>query len=145
MSFNYKKIVLVFSVFLAIAMSGFAGGNKNAEQVYDWNSVMEAIIHVESRGNAKAVNGKYCGAMQIGPALVQECNKILKSRNINKRYTLKDRFSIEKSKEMFLLFQSRYNPTNNVEKAIRSWNGGIHYKQSSTNGYYRKVLAAMKW
>ena len=32
---------------------------------YDWNPVMEAIIHVESRGDAKAVSGNSCGAMPV--------------------------------------------------------------------------------
>lgn len=137
---NYKKIVLI-SVFLATAVTGFARGNQNS---FDWTPIMEAIIQVESEGNANAVSGKYCGAMQISPILVEECNNILKERNSKKRYTLKDRFSVEKSKEMFLLIQSRYNPSNNVEKAIRAWNGGNNYKVSSTNRYYRRVISAMK-
>ena len=61
-----------------------------------------------------------------------------------KRYTLNDRFSVQKSREMFVLIQEYYNPTNNVEKAIRIWNGGPHYSVKSTNGYYRKVMKAYK-
>ncbi len=144
MIFNYKKIVLTFSVFLATAVSGYASGEKANSGTFDWNPVMEAIIQVESRGNSNAISGIYCGAMQISPVLVRECNNILKSRNSSKRYTLKDRFSVEKSKEMFLLIQSRYNPTNNIEKAIRSWSGGINYKIHRTNNYYRKVLSKLK-
>lgn len=144
MSFNYKKILFIFSVLLATAVTGNASGNKGSRKGFDWNPIMEAIIQVESEGNANAVSGKYCGAMQISPILVEECNNILKSRNSKKRYTLKDRFSVEKSKEMFLLIQSHFNPSNDVEKAIRSWNGGNNYKVRSTNGYYRKVISAMR-
>ena len=57
---------------------------------------------------------------------------------------MNDRFSVEKSKEMFLLIQKYYNSENNVEKAIRSWNGGVKYSVKATNKYYRKVLAKMK-
>ena len=104
---------------------------------------MEAIIHVESRGDAKAVSGNSCGAMQITPILVKECNNILKKRKSKKRFTMQDRFSVQKSKEMFLLMQSHFNPENNVEKAIRAWNGGNRYKIKSTNAYYRKVMKVM--
>ena len=39
---------------------------------------MEAIIQVESGGNAKAISGNSVGAMQITPILVKDCNAILK-------------------------------------------------------------------
>ena len=118
--------------------------NKTTNNASYWGAVMNAIIQVESGGNSRAVNGKYVGAMQIGPILVQDCNNILKQRNINKRYTLADRYSVEKSKEMFLIIQSRYNPTNNIEKGIRIWNGGCNYRTASTNGYYRRVMSKMR-
>ena len=105
---------------------------------------MDAIIYVESRGDAKAVSGNSCGVMQITPILVKECNNILKKRKSKKRFTLKDRFSVEKSKEMFLLIQSYFNPANNVEKAIRSWNGGMNYSVKRTQRYYNKVMARMR-
>ena len=111
---------------------------------FDWNPVMDAIIQVESDGNPRAVSGNSVGVMQITPILVKECNDILKKLKSNKRYTLDDRYSVEKSKEMFLLIQKYFNPENNVEKAIRSWNGGVKYSVKATNKYYRKVLAKMK-
>ena len=73
---------------------------------FDWNPVMDAIIQVESDGNPRAVSGNSVGVMQITPVLVKECNDILKKQKSNKRYTLDDRYSVEKSKEMFLLIQS---------------------------------------
>ena len=111
---------------------------------FDWNPVMDAIIQVESDGNPRAVSGNSVGVMQITPVLVKECNNILQKLKSNKRYTLDDRYSVEKSKEMFLLIQKYFNPENNVEKAIRSWNGGIKYSVKATNKYYQKVLARMK-
>lgn len=143
MTFNFKKIVLLVYVVLLTTASGNTLSAKSPT-TFDWEPVMQAIIQVESSGNSRAVSGVSCGAMQITPVLVQECNNILKKKGSKKRYTLQDRFSVAKSKEMFLLIQSHFNPTNNVEKAIRSWNGGNHYKVKSTNRYYRKVLAAMK-
>jgi hypothetical protein len=110
---------------------------------FDWNPVMDAIIQVESEGNPHAVSGNSAGTMQITPILVEDCNDILKKMKSKKRYTLADRFSVSKSKEMFLLIQMYYNPTNDVEKAIRIWNGGIHYSVRATNRYYKKVTALM--
>lgn len=44
---------------------------------------------------------------------------------------------------MFVLIQSYYNPKNNVEKAIRMWNGGIGYSVKRTQRYYEKVMRLM--
>ena len=107
---------------------------------FDWEPVMQAIIQVESEGNAKAVKGNSCGAMQITPILVAECNQILKKRNSKKRFTLRDRFSLVKSKEMFELIQSYFNPLNDIERAIRSWNGGNKYSVKRTQRYFEKVM-----
>ena len=105
---------------------------------------MDAIIQVESEGNPNAVSGNSVGVMQITPILVKDCNDILKRQKSKKQFTMADRYSVAKSKEMFLIIQKYYNPENDVEKAIRLWNGGIKYSIKATNRYYRKVLAKMK-
>lgn len=109
-----------------------------------WARVMDAIVYVESRGMQNATSGEFVGPMQIGPVLVEECNTILSERKSNVRYSLQDRYSLYKCKEMFILIQEKYNPTKNLEHAIRIWNGGPKYNLKSTNSYYKKVLAAMK-
>ena len=111
---------------------------------FDWTKVIEAIIMVESGGNPRAKSGNSVGAMQITPILVADCNKILKGRNSKKRYTMRDRYSVQKSKEMFLIYQSKYNPTNSIERAIRSWNGGHNYSKRRTQRYFEKVKAVMR-
>ena len=40
--------------------------------------------------------------------------------------------------------KSYYNRENSIEKAIRSWNGGVKYSVRATNRYYKKVMALMK-
>jgi len=117
---------------------------KNKKAKFDWGPVMDAIIQVESSGNPRAVCGIYAGAMQIAPVLVDDCNQILERRKSKKRYTLDDRFSVKKSKEMFVLFQSHYNPENDVEVAIRSWNGGVNYRVRATQRYFEKVTKLIK-
>ena len=147
MSQIIKKACLSLMTLILLSTAAMAGGN-GAKSVktsgFDWNPVMDAIIQVESGGNAKAVSGNSIGAMQITPILVKDCNIILKKRNSKLRYTLADRYSLEKSKEMFLLIQSFHNPENNIEKAIRAWNGGPKYSVRATNRYYKKVMNKMK-
>ena len=142
-----KKVSVSLMALAMIATAATAGGNasKSAKTSgVNWNPVMDAIIQVESEGNPKAVSGNSVGAMQITPILVKDCNEILKKKKSKKRYTMADRYSVAKSKEMFLLIQSHYNPENSIEKAIRSWNGGVKYSIRATNRYYKKVMALMK-
>ena len=117
----FKK-VSVSLMALTITMAASAGGNSKSTKAsgVNWNPVMDAIIQVESEGNPKAVSGNSVGAMQITPILVKECNNILEKQKSKKRYTMADRYSVEKSKEMFLLIQKYFNPENSVEKAIHS-------------------------
>ena len=133
-----KALKYVFTVmaFLTVTIHSSAQ-NSN----FDWDPVIDAIMMVESKGNANARNGIYCGALQISPVLVTEVNNILKRRNSTKRFTLNDRFSKMKSKEMFVIIQSYYNPKNNVERAIRMWQGGINYKVSRTQKKKKKVMS----
>ena len=142
-----KRAVLSLVALLFVSLTASAGDSiwsMQKKSSFDWNPVMDAIIKVESEGNPNAVSGNSVGVMQITPILVRECNNVLKKMKSNKRYTLDDRYSVEKSKEMFLLIQKYFNPENNVEEAIRSWNGGIKYSVKATNKYYEKVLARMK-
>ena len=131
-----------------VPYSALAAGNgnrsENETESFDWNPVIAAIIQVESNGNHRAKNGNQIGVMQITPILVADCNQILKKKKSKLRYTLSDRLNVKKSKEMFLIIQEWYNPQNNVEKAIRSWNGGVNYSVKGTQKYYEKVIRCMQ-
>ena len=131
------RVLVLFSMmaFTAISMNA---ANENDE--FDWSPVVDAIIHVESRGNASARNGQYVGVLQISPVLVKAVNQVLKAKGSSKRYSLKDRYSERKSREMFEIFMSYYNPSNSVEKAIRMWKGGTGYCVRATQRYYRTVM-----
>jgi soluble lytic murein transglycosylase-like protein len=130
-----QKLIILVMLMLPISISAQEGK-------FDWNPVMDAIIQVESKGNPKAhnKNGDCAGILQITPGLVKQCNTWLKAKKSKKRYTLSDRYNVKKSKEMFVMVQKHYNKSNNVEKAIRVWNGGPGYTLEGTNGYYRKVM-----
>ena len=89
-----KRIAKVIVVALALLVPSavFSKGNINSSD-FEWEPVMKAIIEVESNGNPNARSGSSCGAMQITPILVRECNQILKRRKSKKRFTLADRFT----------------------------------------------------
>ena len=126
---------------IALAMPTMAFSQTTNEK-FSWERVINAIIQVESKGNPKAFNpnGNCAGILQITPGLVKQCNAWLKAKKSKKRYTLADRYNVKKSKEMFEMYQHYFNPSNDVEKAIRIWNGGPGYKVKSTNEYYKKVM-----
>ena len=134
-----QKLIILVMLMLPISISAQEGK-------FDWNPVMDAIIQVESKGNPKAhnKNGDCAGILQITPGLVKQCNAWLKAKKSKKRYTLSDRYNVKKSKEMFVMIQKHYNKSNNVEKAIRVWNGGPGYTLEGTNEYYRKVMKYYK-
>lgn len=91
------------------------------EPLSDWEMLIEALIQVESEGNPFAV-GKTndLGILQITPIYVREVNRILKEDI----YLLEHRTDIEKSIEMFEIYQAYYNPNKNIKKAIKLHNPG---------------------
>ena len=117
---------------------------NTSNETFDWTEVINAIIKVESNGNPNAVNGNgsCVGILQITKVLVKECNNILREMKSPKRYTLSDRKNPMKSKEMFTLYQRKYNPSNNVDDGIRMWNCGISARKDKSKG--RKYLNKVK-
>lgn len=138
-----KKIVKLFVLLFLFVFSQPCLAATNEASHFNWQPVIDAIVQVESNGNTKAKRGNSVGPMQITPILVKECNNILKSRKQKLRYSLSDRYSLSKSRDMFLLMQSEFNLENNVEKAIRAWNGGNNFNKKRTERYYQKVLSAL--
>jgi hypothetical protein len=100
-------------------------------------SLVDAIIYVESRGDSTAYNSREnaVGCMQIRPIAVRECNRLVGFDS----FTLKDRWSVRKSIDMFNTIAAHTpNPTN--EKLARNWNGGPNgHKKKSTLNYWKKV------
>lgn len=133
---------LIFTILMCLFLGVTQSKSQNSTN-YDWNPVIDAIIQVESKGNPKAhnKNGDCVGILQITKVLVKEVNNSLKLKGSTKRYTYQDRWDVEKSKEMFIIIQERFNKQNNVEKAIRGWNGGMgNWKTPKTLNYYKKVM-----
>ena len=121
-------IVLNVGLFLTTSSMGVVRSIPN---------LIDAIIYVESRGNTKAYNisEDAVGCLQIRPIMLKEVNRLL---GYNK-YKLSDRWSKDKSIEMFnVIKEHTTNPTD--EKLARNWNGGWNgYKKKSTLKYWYKV------
>lgn len=114
--------------------------------IEDWQPVIDAIVWHESKGDVNARNGRYLGPMQIAPILVKECNNILRSQGSSVRYTLEDRRSLEKSREMFLIIMKRYNPANSFELACRLWQSGLVKTYSRANlRFIEEMREIMRW
>lgn len=130
-----QKFKFILLIILFITNSSIKG--QTTEKQTDWSNVISAIAYTESRYNPNAVSktGNHVGYLQISKIMIRDCNRIV---GYNK-YTYQDRYSIEKSVEIFHLIQKYYNPTSNVEKAIRMWNGGTGYTIKGTEAYYQKV------
>ena len=113
-----------------------------------WDTLVDAIIYVESRGNDSAVgdNGKAVGCLQIHPIMVREVNRLLAKYDIPTTYTLEDRYSRDKSIEMFNIVSEEYYCCEDytfmeyAEIVARRWNGGPRGdKKRSTIKYWDKV------
>jgi hypothetical protein len=107
---------------------------------------INALIQVESRGRDSIIGDKHLvgneavGALQIRPIMVREVNRILKIKKSDKRFKLKDRFSREKSIEMFMIWKNYHHSDDEFETIARNWNGGPKgYKSSRTEKYWVKV------
>ena len=94
--------------------------NKDDSIRDDWNTFINALIYVESRGKSNAVSNKGArGVLQEMPILVHDCNRILG----HKKYTLNDRLDSLKSVEMFNIIQDYYNHEHDKHLALKIWNG----------------------
>ena len=105
--------------------------------------LIEAMILVESGGNDSA----YCkkeeavGCLQIRPIMLKECNRVLELQ----RYKLHDRWSREKSIEIFHIINQFHNKEATHEEIARFWNGGPKWSdKSGTKRYWSKVKRKLK-
>lgn len=130
---------LSFGIFgtIAIVMS------DEPKPTDQFEALLDAIEWVESKGDANAIgdNGNAVGSFQIWPIYVDDCNRIL-GRN---EFTLEDRKSRERSREMARVYLSHYCSEVNPEKMARIHNGGPSgHKKESTKAYWLKVKARME-
>jgi hypothetical protein len=113
---------------------------QQENEIGDYN-ILDALIHVESSNNDSA----YCkhedavGCLQIRQTMVNDVNRILKRQGKSKRYAYIDRWSRDKSIQMFKIYCNYYNLTT-AEEIARCWNGGPRgINKPTTVRYWEKV------
>ena len=107
------------------------------EYILDVEPLIEAMIMVEKE---EAV-----GCLQIRPIMVREVNRILKIQKSDLEYTLEDRWSREKSIEMFHIVNGYHNKNSTYEEIARAWNGGPNwFKKGLTKRYWKRVQKQLK-
>jgi hypothetical protein len=102
----------------------------------------EAVCRVESNGNPLAVGdgGRAAGIAQIWAITVRDVNRFAGTR-----YTLNDRFNVEKSRAIFQLYVNYYVKGKSDEVKARIWNGGPNamkatgQKLINLNRYWAKI------
>jgi len=113
----------------------------------DVEPLIQAMIMVESEGNDSAYHKgeKAAGCLQIRPIMVREVNRILDIQKSELEYTLEDRWSREKSIEMFHIVNGYHNKNSTYEEIARAWNGGPNwFKKSLTKRYWKRVQKQLK-
>ena len=97
-----------------------------SEEVDMWDAFIEAVIWKESKGDSNAIgdSGKAVGVLQIHPIMVREANRILALADESKAnyYVYDDRYSREKSIEIFKIVQDYHNESHDFDKALQIWN-----------------------
>ena len=98
--------------------------------------LLDAIIKVESGGNAAAINSSEnaVGILQIRPIMIAEANRLVGYE----KYSLQDRTSPDISKEIWYMVQSLRNPEYDFESACNLWNAG-HVQSDLCEGYIDRV------
>lgn len=103
--------------------------------------LFSAIVAVESGGDVNAIGdrGRAVGPAQIWATTVQDVNRIYGTR-----FTLADRFDLDRSAEIFRLYTDHYGKRYGFpitdETRARVWNGGPNGPRNPrTLKYWQKV------
>jgi hypothetical protein len=146
------KLLLFGFFFFAVCATATAPLKKNIEMK---DVLFSSIAWIESSHNpkAKSKDGSV-GIVQIKPVMVKEVNRICQLKGIDRHFTLADRQSKSKSKQMFWIYQEFYNPSVDFDKLspkqmelmARKWNGGPKgHQKNATKKYWRKVEKRMNF
>ena len=103
-------VIIIIAIVAIIAFAVKANGVEISEKL------LNAIYKIESsegkflKGDKSKKTGEYraIGPFQLWKCYVDDVNNILKNKGISKRYTYKDRWDYQKSKEMVVIYLKHY-------------------------------------
>ena len=138
-----KKLCLI--LLMLGVLRGFCPNNDfeviKVERFNDNEITLFAIIDYESAWGKFPYNKteNAAGHLQIRPVVVTDVNRFSEEK-----YTLKDRFDLNKSIEMFWKYHQIYKSVTS-EQLARIWNGGPNgmYKTATLN-YWKEVQKRIK-
>jgi len=104
---------------------------------HETNHLLSALMFVESSFNdsAYAANEDAVGVLQIRKTMVDDVNRILKRQKKDYRFTYNDRWSRNKSIQMFDIYVMHYG-LSTAEEVARCWNGGPRGMDKDATVYY---------
>ena len=145
-TFFIGSIVPIEEVAPPILVSDTTSYPIRHDSVPSWDDFVAAVIMVESSGNDSAYNKreKAVGCLQIRPIMVREVNRQLRRAKVDLRYTNEDRWSRDKSIEMFVIIAEGVESDGDIMKfwevvARRGNGGGRGDKKKATEKYWNKV------
>lgn len=90
------------------------------DSLTEWQIFIMALVEVECERNPKAKSNKNAiGPFQITKIYVEEINNLY-----NTDFVLEDAWNLDKALTMFEMMNDRYNPTRDIDKAIKLHNPG---------------------
>lgn len=112
-SLNFRELTKSFTI-----------DRERISKLENIKKLVSAIIWYESYNNHPSCmigdQGRSIGPMMTSEAVINDVNEYLGTS----QYTIEDRTNLEKSIEIFCIYQNIYNPTFDLETAARIWNGG---------------------
>ena len=136
--YQYAKTLAVIAILLLLPLSPSTGSISQVQRGlerthHSVDSLIPAIIHVESRGNPKAISKKGAiGLMQVMPLWVPELKKhgIIKN---GKDELLDSETNIRAGRFILVYYLRKHG--GDLQRALHSYSGGAR-------NYYRKVMEA---
>lgn len=140
-----RRSFFILVLFFIIALAGVAQGAEPSD------TLVTALIQVESSGNDRAVGDKHLKQKAYGPLQVRQpvCDDI--NRRYGTSYKAEDclgnrKLSIKLCKQYIDMYATAkrlgHKPTN--EDMARIWNGGPNgFKKVSTEKYWEKVQTVL--
>ena len=139
------------AILLCLAALGAAAGQCVAAP---GTALWSAQVAVESRGNARAYNGRSgaTGIVQIRMSALADVNRIARSMGLVVQYKPSDRLDPAKAREMWRLYLAYYGECYAEETGrqpsyqvyARIWNGGpTGWRKRDTRGYWGRVRNLM--
>jgi hypothetical protein len=122
---------------LVLELEQYNVERKIRQYTSDFLNLLDAIIRVESSDNDSAYHKgeDAVGCLQIRQCMVDDVNRILNRKKSTIRYTYDDRWSRDKSIEMFDVYRLHYGLVT-AEEISRCWNGGPRGSNKPTTVYY---------